>query len=88
MQEKTENISVSFDIEKVVDLGNSCLISTSDCWSRKMRLGCVHRVLGFFFNIKKGMTKHPGSLGKRNLSSKETHFSELQSEPILKVPNG
>lgn len=76
MQGKTENVSVSLDIEKVVGLGDSWLTSTSDYWSRKMRLGCVHRVLGFFFKVKKGMTKHPGSLGKRNLSSVKKHTSQ------------
>jgi len=46
---------------------DSGITSISDSWSRKMRLGCVHRVL--FFKVKKGMTEYAGSFGRRKLSS-------------------
>lgn len=38
MKGRKENISVSFDIEMVVGLGDSRLTSISDCRNRKMKL--------------------------------------------------
>lgn len=76
MQGRMENISVSFDIGKVVGLRDSRHTSTSDCWSRKIRLVVFTEFRVFSFKMKKGMTKHPGSLGERNLFSVKKHTSQ------------
>lgn len=73
---RRENISVSFDTEKVVGLGDSRHTSTSDCWSRKMRLLVFTEYWVSFFRVKKGMTKHPGSSEERNLFSVKKHTSQ------------
>lgn len=43
---------------------------------QKSEADCVHRVLGFFFKVKQGTTKHPGSLGKSNLFTVKKHTSQ------------